>query len=791
MLRNNLITALRNFLRHPIYSTINVSGLVLGLTSCVFIFLWVWDEISYDRYHKDNDLVFKVMETVRFSDGEISTDQFTPGLLAETLKSQFPEVEQTSRVAWDEDKLFRANDKANYEYGNYADKSIFEVLNLPLAEGDQKNPLPDNQSVAISKKMAERYFPKANALGNLMRINNEQDVKVTAVFENLPINSTESFDFILPMDLYVRDIDLNQWNNDGWLITFVKLKESFMRKQVDEKIKDVVKKHNEGFRPELFLFPMREWRLHNNFVEGKQSGGRINYVLSFSLIAAFILLIACINFMNLSTARSANRSREVGVRKVAGASRGALVRQFMFESVSLSLFSLVISLLLVHLLLPLFNDFTGKQLTVDYLDPAITGSLLGFALLTGLIAGSYPAFFLSSFRPASVLKGNLQSTFSGAALRRTLVVFQFGLSIIIIIAALVVNDQIAYMRNKNLGFDKKNVLSIKTNPELLKGYEVFHNDILQNPIITSIAIGAANPMEINGSLEFDWTGKASDDNTYFNVADCDYDYLETLGFTLVEGRNFSPKFPSDSNNFIVTEEVVRKMGVANPIGQHFKGGDKDGQIIGVIKDFHNLGIRKVYNPTVLVLGNNGNGVMDFGSWATIFIRYEPGKLKDALEYVQQVSKKVNSNFPVQIGFVDQDFERQFRTEIMVGTLSTCFTIIAIIISCLGLFGLALFSTERRVKEIGVRKVLGASVSGLVVLLCRDFVRLVIYAILLGSPLGYYLMEQFLSEYPYRTQLNLSMFVIAAIAMLSISLSIISYQAIKAALGNPVEALRME
>jgi len=793
MLRNYLTTGLRNFLRHPIYTAINVLGLVLGLACSIFIFLWVKDELSYDHYHKDNDRVFKVMENEIFSDGRITTDQFSPGILAETMMAEFPEVEETSRVAWSEVILFRFGEKANYEFGNYADKSIFNVLNLPLAEGDPNNALPDNESVAISKKMAVRYFNNTSALGKIFRLNNESDVKITAVFEDLPKNSTEEFDFILTFDRQLKQnkVDITKWDNEGWLITFLKLKDSNMKLQVDEKIKDLMKKHNEGFHPELFLLQMSDWRLRKNFVDGKQSGGRINYVISFSLVAILILVIACINFMNLSTARSANRAHEVGIRKVAGASRRMLIRQFMTESIGLSLLSLVIALLLVHLLMPIFNDFTEKKLTINYLDPIISGSLIGITLLTGIVAGSYPAFFLSSFRPASVLKGNLQSVFSGSDLRKVLVVFQFGLSMIIIICTLVVNDQITYMRNKNLGFDRKNVLEIRTNPEILKSYQVFRNEVLQNPIITSIAIGAANPMEINGSASFYWQGKSSDDDTYFNVADCDFDYLATLGFTIVEGRNFSRDFPSDSNSFIVTEEVVRRMGFANPIGQRLKGGDEDGLIIGVIKDFHNLGIRQTIQPTVLTLGNSDTSDADFGSWATIFLRYEPGKLTEALEYVRGVSKKISLPFPIQFDFVDQDFERQFRIEIMTAKLSTGFTILAIIISCLGLFGLALFSTERRVKEIGVRKVLGASVSGLTVLLCKDFVRLVLYAIILGSPIAYYIMQQFLAQYPYHTQIDFSMFVIPALAMLFISLSIISYQAIKAALGNVVDALRSE
>ncbi len=790
MLRNYLTTALRNFLRHPIYSAINVSGLVLGLACSIFIFLWEIDELSYDHYHPDNDRVFKAMIHEYFSDGRISTDQSTPGVLAEALKAEIPEVEQTARVFWSDIKLFQLGTKANYEYGDYADKSIFEVLNIGLIEGSIKNALPDNNSVAISRKMARRYFKNAKALGSVMRINNTIDLTVTAVFEDLPENVTENFDFILPIGLYLKEarIDESDWNSGGWLMTFVKLREASMYELTNAKIKDLIKRHNLEYHPDLFLFPMTQWRLYNHFEEGKQTGGRILYVISFGLIAVFILVIASINFMNLSTARSANRSREVGIRKVSGASRQMLVRQFMMESLLLSFISLAIALLLVHSLLPIFNDFTRKNLSIDYLDPFVVGSFLGIAFLTGLLAGSYPSFFLSSFRPASVLKGNLQSVFGGARLRKALVVFQFGLSMIIIVCSLVVNDQIAYMRNMNVGFDKHNVLTIRTNPELSKSYEAFRNELMQQPGIVSISLGAANPMEINGTEKFIWNGRASDDNTFFNIATCDADYIPTLGLTIVQGRNFSRGIPADSSNFIVTEEAVRQMGFANPVGQRLKADIYEGEIIGVIKDFHNLGIREELQPTVLALGKN---IEDLGRWAGIYLRYKPGEVSEMLETVRRIYKKHNPNFPIEYGFLDQEFEKQFRTETMVAILASSFTVLAIIISGLGLFGLASFNTERRVKEIGVRKVLGASVNGLVVLLCRDFIRLILYAIVLGSPFAYYLMGEFLKKYPYRTELNFSVFIIPALAMLLISIAIISYQSIKAALGNPVDALRSE
>lgn len=787
MPRNFLLIVLRNFNRYPVYSIINVSGLMLGLTCSIFIFLWISDELSFNSYHNDNVRVFKLMESEFFSDGSISTDHWTPPVLAETLLGEIPEVEQASRMAWSDAKLFKSGEKSNYEYGNYADKSIFQVLNLPLVAGNINNAVPDNHAIAISKKMADRYFDKASALGKTFRLNNSMDVTVTAVFE-IPHNVTEEFDFILPFDQYLTEseLDPHQWDN-GWLMTFVKLKASEMETSVNQKIQYLIQKNHKDLKAELFLFPMKGWRLYDNFENGKQAGGRINYIISFSFVALFILLIACINFMNLSTARSAIRAKEVGIRKVAGASRKALIRQFMSESILLSFISLFFALVLVHLLLPAFNDFTGKRLFIDYFNPLIFGTLLLITLLTGFLAGSYPSYFLSSFRPALVLKGFVKSDFNAATLRKVLVVFQFGLSMIIIVCALVVSDQINYMRNKNLGFDRSNLLYIRTNPEVVSTYQSFRNEILQQPVITSVAMGAANPMEINGSIALIWDGKPSEDNTEFNIANCDYDYLTTMGFTLIEGRNFSRDFPADSNSLIVSEGVVRKAGFTNPIGQRLRWEGGEGHIIGVIEDFHNLGIKDTFQPTVLTLGQGA----DLGRWASIFVRYDHGKAEEALNLVRGTYKKHNPDFPIQWNFLDEDFEYQFRSELMVGVLSKCFTMLAIIISCLGLFGLTLFNTERRGKEISVRKVLGASTGRLATLLCSDFIQLVVYAIIISSPVAYFLSAQFLNEYVYHTALNTRTFLLPAIAMVTVSLAIIAYQSVKAAMRNPVEAMRTE
>ena len=435
MLRNHLTASIRKFLRHPVYTLINITGLILGLTCSIFIFLWVDDELSYNQYHEENDRVFKVLENQFSSDGSIFTADWNSGALALALKSEFPEVAQAGRLTWSDTRLFTAGEKAHYEDGRYADGSILKILNLSLAEGHLDNPLPDMGAIAISKKMAGRYFGRNNALGRNLRMNNGDDVTITAVFEDLPENSTEKFDFILPLDRYLREegIDPYQWENQGWLKTYVRLKDPQQRAAVDRKIRGLATKHNPEYRADLFLFPFTDWRLYADFENGKPAGGRISYVISFSLVAAFILIIACINFMNLSTARAATRAKEVGVRKAAGASRSALIQQFMAESVLLAFLALVASLILVHLFLPAFNGFTRKNLTIDFFDPAISGTLFSITLITGILAGSYPAFFLSAFRPATVLKGHTHTGLKGASLRKTLVVFQFSLSMIIIV----------------------------------------------------------------------------------------------------------------------------------------------------------------------------------------------------------------------------------------------------------------------------------------------------------------------------------------------------------------------
>jgi len=532
---------------------------------------------------------------------------------------------------------------------------------------------------------------------------------------------------------------------------------------------------------------MTDWRLYYDFERGKQTGGgRIVYVISFSLVALFILIIACINFMNLATARATRRSREIGIRKVVGSSRASLIWQFMTESILLSLLSLLIAILFAHILMPLFNYLTDKNLSIDYTNPIVVLSLLAIMLFTGLLAGSYPAFFISSFHPASVLKGNLFSGSKGGFLRKALVVVQFSMSVILIVCALTVNEQINYIRNKDLGYDKENVIFFRPQVSLYKSFESFRNELMKNPIIQNVAEGDSNPMEIFNNDFATWEGVPEDSPATVQTSGCDYDYLQVMGFSLKEGRNFSRDLASDSTSFIINEASARLMGFDQPIGQKLKVYKFNGKIIGVIKDFHNRDLRGDIDPVIFLLMK-----ADVDNPMSIYVRYQPGKHESAVAYLRDVYKKFEPDFPLQYLFLDDVFERQYRSDIMMGHLAICFTLIAIFISSLGLFGLTLFSTEVRTKEIGVRKVLGASVPNLIQLLCVDFAKPVVIAIIFGSIPAYFLVNRFLDQYTFHTTLTGWVFVITAAILLIFSLFTVIYQSAKAANQNPVEALRNE
>lgn len=786
MLRNLLLIATRNFSREQVYALINVSGLAVGLMCTIFIFLWITDEIRFDRFHKDPERIYRVMENFNQSNGEIYTYEALPSPLTDKLQTEYPDVEHATHLSWEQRSLFSYGDKSIYEVGYFADTSFFKVFAFPVLEGDPGHLLRELNSIVITRRLAEKYFPGEHALGKVIRIDNDTELKVTGVVD-IPRHSTIWFDFLMPFARYqLHPTKPLNWANHV-TYTYIKVHKGVDVKALNSKIKDVLKPtHPENAMVDVFLFELKDWRLFWQFKNGVRTGsGRIVYVVIFGLAAFFILIAACINFMNLATARATRRAKEVAVRKVAGATREALIQQFLVEALFLSFLSLLVSLLGTHLLTPLFNELSGKELSVDYADPYLVTALLLITLFTGLLAGSYPAFFLSSFRPASVLKGSLFSSQRGISLRKGLVLFQFALSVVLIVCAYGINDQVHYMLEKNLGFNKEDILYFEPPAGSLRDMESFKSELLQNPLIESVGQSFDNPLNIYNNDIAQWDGIPANETVTLQTTVVDPDYLKTMGFALLKGRHFSRDLASDSVSFIINETCARQMGYENPIGQRLKIYQTEGKVIGVVNDFHHNDFYSTIDPLAFVMGKSGSDHMK------VFIRFRHGETLKAVSYIEKVYKKFEPVFPLEAEFIDRDLTIRYRREVMTGHLSVCFMMIIIFISCLGLFGLTLYTTERRTKEMGIRKVLGASVPGLVFLLCKDFARPVILSLIVGLPAAWYLMSEFLNQFQFHTELRWWSFLITGACVFLLAAITVSYQSTKAALTNPVVTLRTE
>lgn len=784
MFSSLVTTFIRQFTRNFAFSVIGLGGLVVGLLASTLIFAWATYELSYDHYHPENDRVFWVLNNVT-NEGEVETTDDAPIQLAEFLRTHIPEVDAVTRM--DRTRaLLTFGKKEMHESGYYADAELWKVFHGTIVRGNTNNPLPDLHSIAISEETARLLFNTTDVLGKVVEIDRKRDFKVTAVYAAFPKNSSLGGDlpFVLPFMAKQRDLA------GDWEPVMVKLTDATTRDAVQKKIDAQLKSIFPDEQIQSYLFCLTDWRLRWNFENGVQTGGRIVYVVVFGITAVFILLMACVNYMNLATARAAKRAREIGVRKMTGATRGALIRQFLMESLALTFIAGVLSVLLLYMFLPLFNQLTRVDLSIPLAEPMLWLGLTAAVLITGILAGAYPAWLLSSMKPATVLKGNFYSSLSGTSLRKGLVVFQFALSIIMVFSALVMWQQMDFLLNKELGFDQRNVLYVEPKHDSHFPIESFKNTILNHPAIVSAGVGAASPMEINGGSEISWFSKRGKEVLHANGASCDADYLVTLGFTLVKGRNFLPNYAADSANFIVNEKAAALLGFDDPIGQTIRYDmyhQQEGKIVGVIKDFHNEDIHLPIDPVVLCLGDSRK----YGEWARLFVRYEDGKLDEALAYLKEEFARIQPGIPMTYGFLDEDFQWQFFTEKLLRQLSVFFTLIAIAIACLGLFGLTLFNTQRRTKEIGVRKVLGASAAQVVALLCRDFAKPVLIAFVVALPAGYYLMEKFLQGYAFRTQISIGVFLLVIGGMALLVMLTVSYQSVRAALKNPTDSLKIE
>ncbi len=788
MLRNYLTVAFRNLLRNKAFSVINMLGLALGMGCALLILLWVQDERSVDGFHANSKYLYQVYERQKF-DGKTDASYSTQGLLADELKRVIPEVQYASSLEWNNTYTFQVGNQVSKMEGTFAGADFFRMFSYPLLEGSPETALSSPGSIAISRKMADQLFgsPK-QAIGKIIRYENKEDLNVTAVFENLPANSSQQFDFLRTWNDYVKTNEwVHNWGNYN-PFTFLQLRPGADPAKVAAKIKDFTyryKPKNKAFIEELALQPYAEKYLHATFKNGQLDGGRIDYVRLFSIVALFILVIACINFMNLATARSAKRAKEVGVRKVVGAVRSALMGQFVGEALLLTFFAILLAVVLVALVLPTFNNLTGKQLALPFSQPLFWVTLLALLTSTGFLSGSYPALFLSALSPIRVLKGSLRFSPGATTFRKSLVVLQFGLSMLLIVGMIVMYRQMSYIQTKNLGYNRENLIYIPLEGELGTKYTLFKEEASKLPGVLTISRMRGTPTLISHHTgDFEWPGK--DPNLAISFADetVGYDFVKTMKLKLIEGRDFSKTFGTDSVSFLINETAMAKMGYKNPIGQPLTWGQRQGTIVGVLQDFHFSSMHQAIEPLVIRLDEKR-------SWGTILVRTEAGKTQEALTRLEGVCKQLNPNFPFTYQFSDQEFTRLYQSEQMVSQLATYFAILAIFISCLGLFGLATFTAEQRTKEIGVRKVLGASTASVVTLLARDFLKPVLLAILLTTPVAWYFMQQWLQGFAYKIDIEWWMFAGAGTLAISIALVTVSFQSAKAALTNPAKSLRSE
>jgi putative ABC transport system permease protein len=789
MIKNYFTITLRNLRKSKAFSIINILGLALGMACSLLIILWVNDEYNVDAFHKIGPQLFSVY--VRDShDGQLSAAHQSPGVMADEMKKVLPEVQYATEYAWNELNTFEANNKIIKEDGNYAGQDFFKMFTYPILRGKATDALQSPLDIAVSKKMAEDFFGSPEkAIGKTIRYQNRKDLKITAVFDNVPKNSSAQFDYIINWQTFLEGNSwAKDWTNNGPLC-YIMLRSGTNAKAFETKIVRFLDKYNKEQTPNDFVrLGIQRYGamyLHSNFKNGYLSGGRIQYVQLFSIVAIFILLIACINFMNLTTARSVKRAKEIGVRKVVGALRSSLIKQFIWEALLIVSLSAIIALAIVITALPFFNQLTAKEIVLPFSNISFWLSIAGLLLITGFISGSYPALYLSSFNPIRVLKGSLKFSQGALWFRKGLVVFQFMLSIILIIGTIVISKQVNYIQSINLGYDRENLIYIPLEGDLTAKYKLFKNQALSTPGIKDITRMSQNPTQIdNGTGGIDWEGKDPTSGVEFTQAAAGYDFTKTMHTQMAQGRDFSKDFATDSVGYIVNETALKIIGYKNPIGKPFTFWGKKGTIIGIVKDFHFNSLHTAINPLVIRLGENLE-------WGAALVRTEPGKTKQALASLEKICRNLNPKFPFTYKFSDEEYQKLYTSEQVVSKLSDCFAFLAIFISCLGLLGLVMFTAEQRTKEFGIRKVLGASPARLFNLLSKEFLMLVFIAMIIACPLAWITMNNWLEDYEYRVNITWSIFVIAFIVSIFIALLTVSFQAIKAAVANPVKSLRTE
>ncbi len=779
MLKNYFKIAFRNILRNKIYSFINIVGLSVGLGASILILLWVMNELSYNHFNKNLNQIYIVPQIQHYKDIGNFTVVNTPNALGPYLKSNYPWIEYAARYTFNGGKKPVSYQEKNFrEIVKYADPDFFKIFTFHFIEGSTQNALLDPHSVIITKETAEKFFGTENVVGRTLKVEGKYDFKITGVIKNIPDNSDIKFDILAPMKA-AKDFkaNLNEWGSN-WLETFVLVKKGISYKAESKKIKAVLQKQeNNPDSGELFLYPFKDFHLYFN----KSSG--IEGVKLFSLIALITLLIACINFMNLATARAAKRTTEVGIKKVVGAKRLQIAKQFFGEAVLLTFISLILAVLLAELFLPIFNDISQKNLSLTSLSVGTIFLIIGITIFTGVVSGIYPALYLSSFKPLSILKrGGIHSS-GHFAIRRVLVVFQFGISIFLIISTIVISMQLHYLVGKNLGFDKENIVYFPVNENIQNNLISIKSELQRSVNIKDVTYTSNIPFEVydnGGGLS--WKGKNPKQDVLVSYLGVDYNFIKTFGVKMENGRFFSQNFPSDTvDNVVINKTFAGIIGAKNIIGSVLTYGSQHFNIVGVMKNFNFTGLRTKTGPLFIYLSNSPRYV---------FVKTS-SNLPAALSYVKKVYEEFNPGIAFQYHFLNQTYEESFRAETRLNEIINDFAVLAIIISCLGLLGLASYVAEQKTKEMGIRKVLGASSINLVRNLTWQFLVWVMLANIIAWPAAYYFLNQWLENYPYKINMNLWVFLIAGFIALIIAALTVGFQAVKAANANPAKSLRYE
>ncbi|CAG5000192.1 hypothetical protein DYBT9275_02412 [Dyadobacter sp. CECT 9275] len=788
MLKNYFKIAWRNIVRQKAYSILNIAGLSIGMACSILILLWVQNELSYDRFHSRAGQLFRLT----CSAGDFKVAVSSAGM-ARGLQSQLPQIKSGVRLSKLSAMLFEVGEKKVEEKRVfYADSNFLKVFSFPLLAGNAATALNDPGAILITEQTAEKYFGTRDAVGKTIRINNNENFTISGILANTPSNSHLQFDAIIPMKTMAKwnwDIQNDTWGNFNFY-TYLELDEKTAasapaQQKLTQQIAKIFKDHGEKIKLDFQLQPLTDIHLHSNLQIDLPGHGNIQYVNIFFLVAIFILIVACINFMNLATARSERRAKEVGLRKVVGANRYQLVFQFLGESLIFSFLSLVIAVGIVYMLLPVFKMLTEKALAIHLLDGKLLMNLMGIAVLTGLLSGSYPALFLSGFAPVKVLKGKLRVAGGNLLFRNALVVTQFVVAIVLLVGTVVVYKQLDFIKKRNLGFDKSNLLYLPLSGELGGKLQSLKASLAQNPLTENFTVISDLPTKLeSGTIDIVWDGQTTRNQVVFPSMDVDENFVKVFKSQVLAGRGFDKSFSGDSASYIINEKAMQIMGmnVGNAVGKSLTVYNNKGTIIGVVKNFHFKSLQYAMEPLILRLNKWGGVVM---------VRTTPHTNEQTIRALEKINQQLNPAFPFTFGFLDKDLDNLYRGEQQMGSIFNLFAGLAIFISCLGLYGLSAFMAEQRTKEIGVRKVLGATVAGVVGLLSRDFLKLILIAIVIASPIAWYSMNKWLEGFAYQTTLQWWIIALAGILATGIALFTISFQSIKAALMNPVKSLRSE